>query len=203
MTIRPCLDPHLLEDIAAMNRRFIAVLVDAATARRVQAEPELVGRLVRRLDAGDRRWPACPFLLYRPLRHERAPADVCLDRDDPAVVALVTLTLGFLWQLARDNPPAAQAVSGTDAAWCRALAKLSIAHLSLLSAELTLRPRLIDVPGFWQDLTRRRGISALQRASLAAAGMQLILARGRRARAAGALDLVRQRADALPPRGRR
>ena len=105
----------------------------------------------------------------------------------------------MLWQLARDNRPAACAVSGCDVDWCDALAGLSIATLAELSRAVALRPRLIDVPDYWHDMARRRGISALQRTSHGPAGMQLILSNERRTRARRD---ARKLLEALPRRRR-
>lgn len=184
MPIRPCLTAPLLRDISALNRRFMAVFVDAALGGRFAADADLVRRLSTRLSQRRGGWPDCPFLLYRIVLVDEAADATRLDPLDPGVAALVTVSLGFVWQLAREHPPAARAVAGADADWCDALAAMDIAQLSLLAGEVTLRPRLVDVPGFWQDLARRRGISSLQRASLGATGMQLIQARARRARVA-------------------
>ncbi len=184
MPIRPCLNATLLRDVSALNRRFVAVFVDAATHGAFAADAELVRRLSTRLTRSRTGWPECPFLLYRLVLVDEAADATRLDPVDPGVAALVTVSLSFVWQLAREHPPAARAVAGADAEWCDALAAMDIAQLSLLAGQVTLRPRLVDVPGFWQDLARRRGISPLQRASLGATGMQLILARARRARVA-------------------
>ncbi|MEO0346100.1 MAG: hypothetical protein AAF229_07550 [Pseudomonadota bacterium] len=184
MPIEPSLHPALLHDVSALNRRFIALLIGAARDGRFAAEQGLTQRLSTRLSGTDPGWPDCPFLLFRMVRGEEAPGSTRLDAYDTDVASLVTVTLGFVWNLAREHRPAARAVTGTDDAWCDALAAMSIAALPVLSNQLSLRPRLVDVPGFWQDLARQSGISALQRASLGATGMQLIHARARRDRVA-------------------
>ncbi|MEO0615888.1 MAG: hypothetical protein AAFY69_07100 [Pseudomonadota bacterium] len=184
MPIEPSLHPALLHDISALNRRFIAVLAAAARNGRFAAEPGLTQRLSARLGGADPRWPNCPFLLYRMVKSDDTPGSTRLDAYDADVASLVTVTLGFVWQLAREHRPAARAVTGAGDRWCDALAAMSIAALPALSNHLSLRPRLVDVPGFWQDLARQSGISALQRASLGATGMQLIHARARRDRVA-------------------
>lgn len=194
MPIQPCLHPTLLADVSALNRRFIGELAAAAGVGRFAADPELARRLAARLRQVDPRWPDCPFLLYRLVRSHEAAEPACLDPYAPGVSSLVTVTLGFVWQLAREQSPAARAVTGADEDWCDALGALCIAQLPLLSNHLSLRPRLIDVPGFWQDLARHKGISALQRASLGATGMQLIHARNRRARVAREWSPLRQTA---------
>ena len=184
MPIEPSLHPALLHDVSALNRRFIAVLAAAARDGQFAAEPGLTQRLSARLSGVDPGWPGCPFLLYRMVRGDDAPGATRLDAYDADVASLVTVTLGFVWHLAREHRPAARAVTGADDSWCDALAATSIAALPALSNHLSLRPRLVDVPGFWQDLARRSGISVLQRASLGATGMQLIHARARRDRVA-------------------
>lgn len=184
MPIRPCLTAALLRDVSALNRRFMAVFVEAAATGRFRVDAALVRRISERLSTSGAGWPDCPFLLFRLVLVDETPDSTRLDPVDPEVAALVTVSLGFVWQLAREHPPAARAIAGADADWCHALAAMDIAGLSLLAGTVTLRPRLVDVPGFWQDLARRRGISALQRASLGATGMQLIMARTRRERVA-------------------
>ncbi len=184
MPIRPCLTAPLLRDIAALNRRFMAVFVDASRDGRFAADADLVRRLSTRLSQTRGGWPDCPFLLYRIVLVDEVGDATRLDPVEPGVAALVTVSLSFVWQLSREHPPAARAVAGADAEWCEALAAMDIAQLSLLAGQVTLRPRLVDVPGFWHDLARRRGISSLQRASLGATGMLLIQARARRARVA-------------------
>ena len=179
------LDARLLGDVTELNRQFVRILLSANRAGRVPVEDELVRRLDARCSENAAGWPGCPFLLFRVVAEDSRSAAVslpCIEQHQAHVGGLITLTLGFLWQLARERPQAAQIVSGASDAWCQQLAGLTIAGLAGLSSRAALQPRLTDVPGFWQDLARKRGISALQRASLGAAGLQLIMSVERRQR---------------------
>lgn len=180
------LDARLLIDVTELNRQFVRILLSANRAGRLPVEAELVRRLDARCAESADGWPGCPFLLFRVVAEDSRPAAVslpCIEQHQPSVAGLITLTLGFLWQLARERPQAAQIVSGASRDWCEQLSDLTIAGLAGLSTRAALQPRLTDVPGFWQDLARKRGISALQRASLGAAGLQLIMSLERRKRA--------------------
>ncbi len=183
----PPIDARLFADVTAFNRQFVQLLVATQAAGRFAMDPELVRRLRARNEAPPAQWPDCPFLLFRLVADTSVPDAVnepAIRQDDDGVAELITLSLGFLWQLARERPHAAAIVSGAAPSWCRQLALLDIAELAGLSLGAGLQPRLIDVPGFWQDLARRRGISVLQRASLGATGLQLIMSRARRSRVA-------------------
>jgi len=131
MPIRPCLTAALLQDISALNRRFMAVFVDAARQGRFAVDAELMRRLANRLASSRSGWPGCPFLLYRIVPARDAPDATRLDPVEPGVAALVTVSLSFLWQLSREHPPAARAIAGAEADWCEALAATDIAELSL------------------------------------------------------------------------
>lgn len=196
-------DSRLLGDVTALNRQFIRILLDANRAGQMPIEEELVRRLDARCAEDSARWPGCPFLLFRVVGEDTGLAAIgfpCIERHDSRVARLITLALGFLWQLARERPQAAQIVSGASADWCAHLAGLTIAGLGGLSARAALQPRLTDVPGFWQDLARKRGISALQRASLGAAGLQLIMSVERRRRVSASSVLNVNAASTLRPK---
>lgn len=186
MLQQPCFNSRLRGEIADLNQRFIDLLLYAGRHRRIEIESGLLHRIERTRQRDPSRITETPFLLYRVVRDLEAqpgiPPPGCLPADDERVSDLVTLTMGFLWQVARDDLLVASVVAGAGRAWCGQLAALSIAQLAGVSLRAGLQARLIDVPGYWQDLARRRGISALQRASLGAAGMQIILSRSRRER---------------------
>ncbi|MFK8052882.1 MAG: hypothetical protein AB8F65_07885 [Woeseiaceae bacterium] len=179
----------LMKEVNYLNQRFIGLMVAAAEQGKIDLEPELQRSLGTIPARRHPPVPVAPFLLYRVSHEANESLPGCLDGFNDAVAELTTLSLSFLWHLSREDLLAAQMVSGAGARWCQQLARLSIVDLVGLTAGASLQARLIDVPGYWQDLARRRGISALQRASLGAAGLQLILSRSRRKRVEGALTL--------------
>lgn len=174
---------RLLREIAALNRRFVRLLLDGAASDQVALDAALAADLRRASQSPRALFEHCPFLLFRIVTDTEARVcDVQLPPYDERVGHLTSVSLSFLWQLARDDQTAAQIVSGAGPAWCEALASRPLVSLTQLSVRAHLQPRLVDVPCFWQDLSRRRGLSALQRASMGAAGLQLILSRSRRQR---------------------
>ncbi len=178
----------LLSDIAAVKSAVYPNNSVRQRARQYDVDAELAADICTGARGASARLARLPIfcsiaLSRRALGWQTHPAGgTRLDQFDPAVTELITLSLGFLWQLARNDLQAAQLIAGTDRAWCEQLAALGIAELTGLTLSARLHPRLIDVPGFWQDLARRRGISALQRASLGAAGLQIIMSRARHRR---------------------
>ncbi|MEM7611014.1 MAG: hypothetical protein AAF270_05015 [Pseudomonadota bacterium] len=185
MEIDSAFDRQLIKEIVGLNQRFIEIIINANRLGEFAIDAGLVEKLAERLREASPSWPDCPMLLYRVVANDQGDtcaADTRLDHYDPSVTELITLSLGFLWQLARLDSRAAQLVAGVDAGWCEHLAALDVASLAGLPAHARLQPRLIDVPGFWQDLARRRGISFLQKNSLGAAGLQISLSRVRRGR---------------------
>ncbi|MEO0574932.1 MAG: hypothetical protein AAF004_05665 [Pseudomonadota bacterium] len=172
---------QLIDDIDQLNQRFIDLMMAAAADTQMALGQPLYDRL-QTLASTQRRVAACPFLLFRLcFDAEMAHAPV-LCRQRPGVSELVLLSLSILWQVAKSDLHAATLVSGADQSWCQDLAQRPLTSLESLAGLATLRPRLIDVPGYWQDLSQPNGISALQRASLGAAGWQIIMSRSRRRR---------------------
>ena len=176
---------EVVSEVCSLNQAFIKTMLSAAEAGRMALEPRLKASLQSAHEAATGSVGRCPFLLYRlefppPAVHEGAAS--LLGGDSDGATSLASMTLAFLWQLARSDMAAARIVAGASAAWCQDLAGRPLAELAPLAREAVLTPRLIDVPGYWRDLTRERGISALQRASLGAAGLQMLMSQSRQQR---------------------
>lgn len=191
----------LIDEIYELNQTFIGLMLEHDDRGRFCIEPSLREALVEnRL-----RLPKCPFLLFRPIVQRFGEADnVSIPIGELGVAALVVATLTSVRELAKRDLPAAMLVTGANESWCRDLTRRTPADVLDLARECALRPRLIDVPGYWQDLVRQAGISALQRASLGASGLQLIHSRRDRLQSLNARTSTRVRRVAdrdrrLPP----
>lgn len=192
MYAKTAMPTHLLEEISLLNQKFVALLIAAADNSQIHMDADLLKSMRQ---ATGRLPIQLPFLLYRVRRDDEIPAveiPGCLGRYDERVNELTTITISFLWHLVQDDPLTAQIVSGASHEWCAQLRQQSIAGLASVATGARVQARLIDVPGYWQDLARRRGISTLQRASLGAAGLQLILSRNRRCRVEQSLALPKR-----------
>ncbi|MEM8547355.1 MAG: hypothetical protein AAGF46_04240 [Pseudomonadota bacterium] len=179
---------EVVSEVCSLNQAFIKTMLSAAAAGRMALEPRLQEALQSAHEAATGSVGRCPFLLYRlefppPAVHEHAASSLGGGRgDSDGATSLASMTLAFLWQLARSDMAAARIVAGASVTWCQDLAGRPLAELAPLARQAVLTPRLIDVPGYWRDLTRERGISALQRASLGAAGLQMLMSQSRQQR---------------------
>lgn len=174
----------LIREIAALNQGFIDLLITAADSDCIPMDMRLRERLNRMLQQPQDTLRRCPFLLFRLCFDDVAltPDVLALRASQTGVTPLATITLSFLWQLARRDVAGCELVSGADGDWCQQLARTAMADLVDIAATANLRARLTDVPGYWQDLSRPDAISALQKASLGAAGWQIIMSTSRRRR---------------------
>ena len=199
--MRNTFDMALLDELDDLNQRFARLLLERVETGELALAPGLTEALRVRLHDHGGRLPTCPFLLYRVTSAPPAVADApgALRGGNGEVAALAALTLTFLWRLAREDLPVVRLVAGADAGWCDTLASAAPTRLAALAGEATLRARLVDVPGYWQDLVRSTGISTLQRASLGAAGLHLVMSRRRRSRPAHPLQWPDARAQHPPP----
>ncbi|MEL7309939.1 MAG: hypothetical protein AAFN07_00385 [Pseudomonadota bacterium] len=166
----------LISEIHELNQSFVELMLRAYRGGDFALDPVLA----KALDQPDRVLPQCPFLLFRPVERADDDVSVVLRANDDFAQGLVVATLTLLRQLAREDLPTVRLLTGESVRWCRTLAALTPSELVRLAPRLDLKPRLVDVSGFWQDLVRARGVSRLQRASLGATGLQLVLSRPRR-----------------------
>lgn len=180
----------LVKDIDQLNQRFIDLMLAAAADAQMTLGQPLYDRL-HALSGSDGRVASCPFLLFRLCFEPDVAHAPVLSRERAGVSELVLLSLTVLWQVAKSDLSAATLVSGAAHSWCQDLSQRRLSELETIAGLATLRPRLIDVPGYWQDLSHPGGISALQRASLGAAGWQIIMSRARRGRLARRLPDVK------------
>ncbi|MEL7022416.1 MAG: hypothetical protein AAGL69_01645 [Pseudomonadota bacterium] len=168
---------RLVNEINELNQSFVDLMLRAYHAGTFPLDSVLANAL----DRSERVLPACPFLLFRPIaRLDQVSGSLVLTTTDDVGQGLVMATLTLLRQLARDDLPTVRLLTGAPASWAQSLADLSARDLVHLAPRLDLKPRLVDVAGFWQDLVRAREVSELQRASLGATGLQLVLSRRHR-----------------------
>ncbi|MEO1582908.1 MAG: hypothetical protein AAFR91_13840 [Pseudomonadota bacterium] len=168
---------ELLEEIHSLNQLFVEQMLRASDRGTFALDESLADAL--RVPGFV--LPRCPFLLFRPVRRDaNLGVGTVIPAQGDEAAGLVSTTLALLRSVAREDLPAACLLAGGDANWCESLAALRPDALLALSQACDLKPRLVDVPGFWQDLLRSRSVSRLQRASLGATGLQLILSRRNR-----------------------
>ncbi len=168
---------ELLEEIHSLNQLFVEQMLRASERGAFALDDGLADAL----RAPGFALPRCPFLLFRPVRRDaNLGVGTTIPAQSDRAAGLVSTTLTLLRSVAREDLPAACLLAGADANWCESLATLRTDALLELSQACDLKPRLVDVPGFWQDLLRSRSVSRLQRASLGATGLQLILSRRHR-----------------------
>lgn len=131
------------ENVTSLNRGFLALVSRDPRARRaLQAlRPDLAERLVGLTALQAERLAAAPFMLmsFREqddrfweatfARHVTRDLFASTPRapDDPG--CLVSAGLGYLWQLARQNPYAARLICGASMHWCEQLTELPFLHL--------------------------------------------------------------------------
>lgn len=155
-------------NVHSLNRAYLDCLRRArpGAPMRQRLAPEFRPLLERLTDPQMRRLAAAPFLLFS-LREgddafwmrlfgEQPNRDLFTASDQPDDDAgkIVAAALGFLWQLARQNPYAARIVCGATLNWCEQLAQCTLYRLlerASMEQEL-LQPRLCDNTEFWARL---------------------------------------------------
>ncbi|MDZ7644425.1 MAG: hypothetical protein U5K76_09580 [Woeseiaceae bacterium] len=194
--------PADYDNVHALNRAFLELLADRRIAGVLLAglPPELTDRCLQLTRLQRQRLAQSPFLLFSFRESDAAFWDRLFEsrgqRDllavpepgDRALAGLVAAGLGFVWQLARQNPYIARLICGASLHWCERLAErplLDVVAIADGRRVLTLRaPR--DT-GLWETLLnggcsseRAVGdavrISALQRILTHARGRQPALA---------------------------
>lgn len=135
------------DNVYSLNQAFIALMRrNAVAARCLAALPEaLAGRIVDLTTHQVDRLARAPFLLmsFRE-RDERFWEPVFAGHESGELFAvpapksdelgcLVAAGLGFLWQLARQNPYAARLVSGASLHWCEQLTERTFLRIMALA----------------------------------------------------------------------
>ena len=130
-------------NIHALNREFLRLLrsnptqfgLDALQAARLAA----LGR--QQME----RLASTPFLLFAMQENdESAWREICSGDpnndlfvtaagSDPSISDLIATTVGFLWQLAKQNPYAVRMICGASQAWCDTITELTYIELITLA----------------------------------------------------------------------
>lgn len=125
------------DNVRSLNRAYLKLLKREAGARRcLRGLPsELAGRLASLPEGKAERLAGTPFLLlsfrerddefWDAMFAETAHGDLFTVPDRPSddVGQLISAGLGFVWQLARQNPYAARLICGASLHWCEQLAE--------------------------------------------------------------------------------
>lgn len=128
--------PVDFDDVHALNRAFLALLANEPNAGQFLAglRDDLAARLCRLTPGQTERLAAAPFLLFS-LRDDdrRLWQDLQTAEVQPTLFAeagsmqapgrLIAAAVGFVWQLARQNPYALRLVYGASLHWCESLAE--------------------------------------------------------------------------------
>ena len=155
------------KNVRSLNEAFLSSLrtQSEATGLRQAFSPKLRPMVEGLTDLQARRLSEAPFLLLS-LREQDDDYWSALFADDPngdlfSVASsdgrdryLAAAALGFLWQLAQQNPYAVRLISGATMKWCDRLANCTLLRLLERTADRTdlLRPRLSDNFEFWRKL---------------------------------------------------
>lgn len=128
------------ENVRSLNRAWLGLLKREAEARRgLRALPPALGERIATLPEGEAdRLATTPFLLLS-FRERDDEFWEMLFEDDPRgdlfampvppsgeLGRLISAGLGFVWQLARQNPYAARLVCGASLHWCEQLAERTL-----------------------------------------------------------------------------
>ena len=151
-----------LDNIHALNRRFLKTLPDAS-------DSACGGLSRRRLSESQQAHLGCaPFLLFsfregEPDYWKHVLSDDAQLKLLPSERPLNAVTrelqvagLSFLWQLSRHNPYAVRIVSGAPHSWCEQVAALPVVTFLHRTAERAdiLVPRFRDQADVWQRLLK-------------------------------------------------
>lgn len=125
------------DNVHSLNRAYLKLLKHEAGARKHLRElpPELAARLVSLPDADAERLAGTPFLLlsfrerdgdfWETILADTAHGDLFAVGEQPSddLGRLISAGLGFVWQLARQNPYAARLIGGASLHWCEQLSE--------------------------------------------------------------------------------
>jgi hypothetical protein len=129
------------ENVASLNRAFLTVLRRDARSRQGMGpvSAELLERITELTDMQVERLAAAPFLLLSFREQDDRYWDRVLannnDRDlfsstgCDDLDTVVSAGLGFVWQLARQNPYVLRLFCGSSLYWCERIAELTFFHL--------------------------------------------------------------------------
>ncbi len=149
------------ENVHSLNRAFLSLLVNSGqTATTVN---DMLPEQLQRLKALSRqqtdRLATTPFLLFslrerdgnywEHLLQASSERDLFAGSPDPAddYGRLLAAALGFVWQLARQNPYTARLICGASVHWCEQIAEQTIFRLLALAG---LRSDVL-IPRFGRD----------------------------------------------------
>jgi len=121
------------ENVHSLNRAFLKLLRHDADSRRCLQglPPALAGCLVSLADSEAERLAGTPFLLlsfrerdvefWEAIFGDASHKDLFATRESDDLRRLISAGLGFVWQLARQNPFAARLICGASLHWCEQL----------------------------------------------------------------------------------
>jgi len=129
--------PADYDNVRALNLAFLKLLGDRErTGRWFRRLPDTLFERAASLTALEReRLASAPFLLFSCREGDAEHWEWLLDvgrsenllepaaNRDPAETGVVAAALGFMWQLARQNPYAARLICGASLHWCEQLAE--------------------------------------------------------------------------------
>ncbi len=154
------------ENVASLNRAYLSVLRRDARSHLGLAHlsTELFGRLTELTERQIEYLSAAPFLLLsfreQDDRYWNKVLGDATDRDLFSVSAcddldtVVSAGLGFVWQLARQNPYALRLFCGASLYWCERIAEQTFFHLLASVASQGSVPELRNAhdQGLWRKL---------------------------------------------------
>jgi hypothetical protein len=129
------------ENVASLNRAFLTVLRCDARSRQgmLPVATEVLDRITELTDRQVERLAAAPFLLLSFREHDDRYWDrVLADNNDRDLFSstgcddldiVVSAGLGFVWQLARQNPYVLRLFCGSSLYWCERIAELTFFRL--------------------------------------------------------------------------
>jgi hypothetical protein len=136
-----CPDGSAYINLRSLNRGFLELLAERHS---MPAVPQDIATRIRLMSERQReRLAATPFLLFslreRDDRYWQSVIATATDRDadlfDPSSATanqrakLVCATLGYIWQLARNNPYAARLMCGASLHWCETIGEMTLYRL--------------------------------------------------------------------------
>ncbi|HNP36826.1 MAG TPA: hypothetical protein PKK10_13320 [Woeseiaceae bacterium] len=139
------LDADDLTQVHALNAAFLGYL-SGSPEMREQLPFEMQGMFDKASPVERSRVARSPFLIFSLSEHDHERWRRVFDRDQAlqlfdnpehptaSEVELVSATLAFLWQFAKQNPYAARVISGASLEWCERLADSTLVDLFRFAA---------------------------------------------------------------------